>query len=367
MQWYIDIFDCVNKKSLVKDPLYDYIINTNQDYGTEEKKKAIEAYEESSNGFCPKDCSICTEQKKCLKTRKQCYKIDINCAECSDDNQFCTKCSNNLYLYQNKCYEKKKSVLTKYNKLKFCNKTITGCSTCITEDVCIECNFGYGLEYETRKCKTIKSMLKTYYYDYQDKTYKKCHYGVNNCLYCSNSNFCYRCQKGFYLIEYEKDVWDYSRCYKLRDLPDRSVYYDKNSTHKPLCSSKIPGCNTCNTIGSRCLQCLSGYKLFKNKTHKYCVESGLVSKYHHCQKFNSTHCIECRKGYTNQIKERYGKCFPTPQDNEYYYDDKEKAYIKCLNSSYLERCLKCNNSHTCIECDTKAHVLKDGKCIRISN
>ena len=62
-----------------------------------------------------------------------------------------------------------------------------------------------------------------------------------------------------------------------------------------------------------------------------------------------------------------GSASHIPQNNEYYFNNKEKLYIKCLNSSYLERCLRCNDSQTCIECDTKAHVLKNGKCIRISN
>jgi hypothetical protein len=61
-----DLFECVNKKSLFKTPLYDYVINTSQDYGKEEKNSALEAFEESSNGFCPKDCGKCNEKKQCL-------------------------------------------------------------------------------------------------------------------------------------------------------------------------------------------------------------------------------------------------------------------------------------------------------------
>ena len=360
-----DLFECVSKKSLVKVPLYDYIINTSQDYATEEKKKAIEAYEESSNGFCPKDCSICDPNKQCLKNRKQCNNIDLNCEECTEDNQYCNKCKNNLYLYQNKCYQKKTSVITKYNKEKFCYKAIKGCSTCITEDVCVECNYGYGLDYETRKCKTISYFEKTYYYDSQDRTYKKCDYGVNNCLYCSNSNFCYRCKKGYYIIEYGNNQWDHSTCYKVNDLPNKYVYYNKNNTHRPLCSSKMPGCHTCNTIGSICKKCYSGYKLYQKKS--CLLYNQEPQKFHHCLKWNATHCLICEPGYTNQKKERYGKCFPYPKNNEYYYNDNEKVYSKCLDSPYLERCLRCKDSKTCIECDTKAHILKDGKCIRISN
>ena len=78
-----DIFDCINKKSLVKNDLYDYAINTNQNYANEEKQNTLEAYEESINGFCPKDCGKCNQKKQCLKNKKRCDKIDINCSECT--------------------------------------------------------------------------------------------------------------------------------------------------------------------------------------------------------------------------------------------------------------------------------------------
>lgn len=63
--------------------------------------------------------------------------------------------------------------------------------------------------------------------------------------------------------------------------------------------------------------------------------------------------------------ERYGKCFPNPND-DYYFNETANAYIKCLNSTNFERCLRCNFT-TCFECDTKAPMLKDGKCIRIND
>ena len=58
------------QKIIFKTSEYDYIINTSQDYATEEKKNALEAYEESINGFCSKDCGRCNEKKQCLKSRK---------------------------------------------------------------------------------------------------------------------------------------------------------------------------------------------------------------------------------------------------------------------------------------------------------
>ena len=357
-----DLFECVDKKSLVKEAIYDYEINTSQDYGKEEKNVAIEVYEESSNGFCPKDCGRCDGNKKCLKYKKQCSKIDPNCSECTEDNTICLKCKNNQYLYNNKCYEIKTSIINRYNKVKTCNQLMTGCSKCITENVCIECNYNYGFEYDTGKCKLLSYFDKKYFYDNKDKTYKKCDYGVPNCLYCSNRDYCYRCKQTYFLIEVGKDDWDHSRCYSLKDLSFKTQYYNKNTTHRPLCSSKIDGCQSCNTVGSICKSCLPDYQWYKRK---YCVTSR-PQRLPHCLDYNTNFCTNCEVGYTYKKKERYGKCFPIPGD-DYYYDKNEDLYIKCLDSPYLEYCLRCTNSTTCIECDPKIHVLRNGKCIRGNN
>ena len=198
-----------------------------------------------------------------------------------------------------------------------------------------------------------------------DKYYKKCNNGVANCMYCTSNNFCYRCLSGFFLIEYDYYLYDHSKCYRKSDLSNQYYYYNKNNTHRPLCSSKFPGCVTCNTIGSKCTRCLTGYKLSKGQC--YASSGQTTKKLAHCLQQQGNTCIKCESGYTPLKKERYGKCFPIPTDNEYYFDDNQNAYIQCLSSPYLERCLKCKDAYTCIECDTKCHVLQNGKCIRISN
>ena len=261
-----DLFDCVNKKSLVKNSafVYDYEINTSQDYGKEETKAPIVAYEESSNGFCPLNCGRCNEKKECLKLKEsECTLIDPNCASCNN-NKICTKCKNNLYLYENKCYEEKTS-LTISKKERTCSSLMTGCRKCITNKICTECNSGYGLDYDTKKCRTIGAMEKKYYYDSKDRTYKKCTHGVANCYYCTNSYYCYRCNTGYFLVEKNNGVWDHSTCYSKNTIPNLHEYYNKNNTHRPLCSSKIPGCLICNTIGSLCSSCKDGLRLQNKK------------------------------------------------------------------------------------------------------
>ena len=63
-----DMFDCISKKSLVKESsyIYDYIPITTQKYSTIGKMGiSPEAYELSDDGFCPKYCSQCYSNKTC--------------------------------------------------------------------------------------------------------------------------------------------------------------------------------------------------------------------------------------------------------------------------------------------------------------
>ena len=379
-----DLFDCVARKSLVKNPNYDYIINTSQDYGKEENKTSIEAYEESSNGFCPKDCGRCNEKKQCLKTKdiptnkpdeptvpmtsniNKCSSIDPNCLECSEDNKYCIKCQDNFYLYQSKCYEIKFGFNVGKN-FRACRSYMSGCISCITDKVCTRCDNDYVLEYGTNKCRRPGALEKKYFYDPKDNTYKECNYNIPNCYYCSNSDYCFRCKSGYHSLENGLNEYDHKRCYSNNDVPNRYSYYNKNKTHYPLCSSKIDGCYSCNSAGSTCRSCLSGYRHYQKK---YCISQGQSTnncpdRIANCDKCSNNKCIQCSYGYSPDTKNP-GKCFPTPHNNDYYYDNNLKTYIKCLDSPYLERCLACKDSKTCTQCDSRSHILSNGKCIRIS-
>ena len=143
----------------------------------------------------------------------------------SEDNKICTKCKNDLFLYQNKCYEVRTNITTKNNKIKDCFSVMTGCEKCITDNICIECFDAYcGLEYETKKCKSKKLLAKTYFYDRDVSAYKKCDEGVKNCLYCSDKDYCHICKSGYFFSQI------------------------KNS-----CSRKFPHCIDCNNV--QCLNC----------------------------------------------------------------------------------------------------------------
>ena len=80
-----DIFDCIEKKSLVKESsyFYDYKAQTTQKYSSIREIPIVESYELSENGFCPKNSAQC-DINKCSKKCKEGYNGD-NCNPISDD------------------------------------------------------------------------------------------------------------------------------------------------------------------------------------------------------------------------------------------------------------------------------------------
>jgi hypothetical protein len=136
------MFDCVNKKSELKEESYnyDYIIKTSQNIEDAEIDISDNEnnYELSLNGICPKDCKHCYENKKCIKCRDNfkfvgskknqeitClsqtelskgyylendiyYSCISNCDSCSDDTT-CTTCSDGYGFINNKCIERNTS------------------------------------------------------------------------------------------------------------------------------------------------------------------------------------------------------------------------------------------------------------------
>ena len=66
-----DLFDCIEKKSTLKnDIIYDYESRTSQDLEEEKIAKFSEdSYEQSTNGKCPLYCSQCNEKGQCFKCK----------------------------------------------------------------------------------------------------------------------------------------------------------------------------------------------------------------------------------------------------------------------------------------------------------
>jgi len=84
-----DMFDCVEKKSSLKEVEYDYEIKTTQNLVSAESEKFSETnYELSENGVCPQYCSHCNQFKKCEE-----------CGEGYELSEDGTECKGNYTLY----------------------------------------------------------------------------------------------------------------------------------------------------------------------------------------------------------------------------------------------------------------------------
>ena len=72
-------FDCIEKKSLLKEVIYDYEIKTTQDIKEAENESySIDSYELSTNGKCPQYCVQCNNLGNCLNCKKEYGIYDIN-------------------------------------------------------------------------------------------------------------------------------------------------------------------------------------------------------------------------------------------------------------------------------------------------
>ena len=85
-----NMFDCIEKKSLLKDVVYDYESKTTQDLKDAENDNFAENYYElSENGKCPQYCTQCIENDKSIKciNCKTGYTFDEKENICSEEKE----------------------------------------------------------------------------------------------------------------------------------------------------------------------------------------------------------------------------------------------------------------------------------------
>ena len=132
-----DMFDCVEKKSLLKDVIYDYEAKTSQDiFEQKDKDNEVDFYELSNNGKCPIDCLQCNELGQC----KNC-KIGTGIIENNQNGIITTNCIPINELEHG--YYKNNDNSVYY-------KCIDNCDKCTNGDECITCNSGFSLK--NKKC-----------------------------------------------------------------------------------------------------------------------------------------------------------------------------------------------------------------------
>ena len=165
-----DMFDCIDKKSLVKYETfeYDYTSLTTQKFSNLGNIKNFTVYELSNDGICPIYCSQCSKNKKCKKCSQGYNLVGSN----EDDNNpvLCDKTTN-----VEKGYYKNEDDI-----YYLCSNE---CETCKEKkDKCIICKENYYFLENTNKCFDRVNYPKGYYFNEEKKLFMTCH---ENCETCS--------------------------------------------------------------------------------------------------------------------------------------------------------------------------------------
>ena len=135
-----DLFDCVEKKSLLKDDItYDYEIKTTQDLKQSEKDEFSEDnYELSTNGKCPQYCKQCNILGQCTSCRN-----NFAIAEIKINNKINKICVLRSELKRGYYIDEKNSIYY---------KCLDNCAKCNNQEKCISCNDGYKLSESGDSC-----------------------------------------------------------------------------------------------------------------------------------------------------------------------------------------------------------------------
>ena len=407
-----DMFDCVEKKSEIKEEsyIYDYEIKTSQNIAKAEDEEPdnINNYELSEDGECPQYCKICTKNQKCLECKNnyilvgkmneekiKCVDSEIinighyrindsfyyecidNCDICSDSIS-CESCnSNSLYLF-NKCIKK-----------------IENCKDYNEDGSCKICNDNFAfIENNRNECINIKKLNEYYSIDEgisyikcngenenHIKNCKKCHF--NETLECDECfedyyNFLFKCIKKIeFCGEYNENesckkcidnyglIEEQNKCVNKEELKE---YYSKDNGIKYYkCDGEgdnhIANCLKCNyNEGLKCEQCVdNNYILQFNKC---------IKKIENCIEYNqNNNCIKCKNGFAF-IENDKTKCIDIQLLDNYYSKDQGINYFSCKGEgeNHIQNCIKChfNEQLVCDECANEYMLDSDNKkCIKI--
>ena len=385
-----DMFDCVDKKSKLKEDTYyyDYTIKTSQNVEDAELSDPDNKnnYELSDDGICPKNCKHCYENKRCIKCRDNFYFVGSkesqeisclseqelskgyyrqnniyyscipNCDLCSD-SKYCFNCSVGYDYINNKCI-----------------KRIEHCYEYDDDGFCKFCENNYAFKENDRTfCFNKEESFNNYYTKDKGISYYPCQNNITSCSKCdydTNQNIviCNLCSLNYSLYEYE------NRCIFMPILDATFYYLDNAQTRINKCSNAIQNCNECQN-SNYCTKCKNHYFMINNdtnvcvndskieldyyylnneKTTYYSCNNNLYQDVVNCKKCSSKRtCTLCQDNYTF-INGDKSKCIEKNSLKQNYIQDPFDIsnYIRCENR--FNNCISCNNS-MCFEC-TKEYI-----------
>ena len=245
-----DMFDCVEKKSEIKEEsyYYDYVIKTSQDIAKSQVEEIdnINNYELSEDGECPQYCKLCIQNKRCL--------------ECKDNFIFLGKLNEETI----KCLDPNKVNIGNYKvNDSFYYECIDNCDVCNDSVSCDVCN---------------ENSLDLF---------NKCIKIIENCKDYYENGSCSNCINNYTFIEENRNI-----CFKIDQLDN---YYSKDNNFSYIrCDGEgenhINNCSKCHFNEKIiCDECKEGWDNFQSK----CIE-----KIENCEEyFENGQCKKCREGF----------------------------------------------------------------------
>ena len=261
---------------------------------------------------------------------------------------------------------------------------IPNCQMCVSETECSSCIDGYYLVEGNDgniRCQNI-DITKYYTKNKKDRIYYvKCDKYMTNCITCSDSNTCTKCEQNYFMIGN-----DHSQCV---DISGNNYYYDFDSKQYKECSDAFPNCELCIIDDKKnliCEKCSSEYSLkndgdnnivcdllenLEENNMYYTNDSGInyyscsnslynsISKCKECNDGNS--CSLCQSGYTLVNNNKNYFDLNEVNNKIIYFNPTKNLYTPC--SELIQLCHKCENELTCIECENNAFKEENDKCI----
>jgi len=192
------IFDCIEKRSLVKDDTFDYNYQslTTQRYQNIPKVETFIVYELSNDGECPIYCSQCSKNKKCKKCMNGYNLVGIN----KDDN--------NPIICDNKINVERGYYKSEDDIYYLCSKE---CETCKEKNnKCLVCKENYYFLENSTSCYNKDNYPNGYYFNKEKNKFMACHI---NCKTCSegptsdNKMNCDSCKENYFYDEKLKNCY----------------------------------------------------------------------------------------------------------------------------------------------------------------
>ena len=321
-----------------------------------------------------------------------CDTVIKNCDECSTKNE-CNKCNSQYIILDDNTficlsreeYDNSKTAykIDEYN-YKSCNKSMNNCITCNSENYCLSCKEGYGIIDDIHsKCESLEDKEKKIYYDKEKGIYYTCNKSLNYCKECSDKDTCTLCDD-IYILPYEE-----SKCIDI-DKNMAYYFYDQNANNFKKCNYGVKNCLKCSSENS-CNQCEKDYTLFNNNTKKCELKSLYENNdnyitldnginYYECGKIiencskcklNSEKkegkCITCNKNFA-LLDNNYSKCYNLEEElsilinnKEIFTNDNGINYFSC--NKYINNCNKCENEYNCLLCSPEYAFLEEDNAI----